>query len=364
MKAINKRMQGDSVKEQNNAQDFHLPSSASLNSFSIDPDQEKCCTSTNVNRSSSKEETCAEEITGEHHHRRYAINHFLAVLHRILTTNAVSDRSMLKFYRRLCRRQWNRRRGHHEPLSDVDTIQTSEWHHGIDEDGGVIMIKLVKLWTFSIVYILALHDVVRMTATEIDPNYSIEDFFLYDFSSVLQDLLFFFIVGRLYSHPSGVDVLYPWGIFASLGAIYPSFIQDFEFLRHSLSLYDMMCNWPAFLFVYVAVLLILAVALDSNFHLHHWYGMWFVGMIANAPEWWSRCLQAFCLGSYINGIAVYGRDPILGCKFAFYRSTNAECSFMQSYVNGSDGESGNQTGHYKDFVAPDWRNCDAGDIVP
>eukprot|EP00804_Cyclotella_cryptica_P005591 CCRYP_003081-RD/>CCRYP_003081-RD protein AED:0.25 eAED:0.25 QI:262/1/1/1/0.5/0.2/5/1169/395 len=395
-------MQGVAMNQQHDAEECHLPSSASLDSFSISPDQEECCTTRNdkifVSGRSSDVEKNTEESTGGYHHRRYAMNHFLSILRRILTTNAVSERYMLALYRRLCRCQWNTGSGHHEPLGDVDTIQTFERQHGIDEDGGVIMIKLVKLWFCSIVFILAFHEVVRKTATEIDPNYSIADFFLYDFPSVLQDLLFFFIVGRLYSHPSGVDVLYPWGVFVSLGAIYPSLIQDFQFLRHSLSMYDMMCNWPAVLFAYVAMLLILAVGLgvahvlshyrrgilgsrimevlvlfciffvpfitDNNFHLHHWYGMWFVGMIANSPEWWSRCLQAYCLGSYINGIAVYGRDPILGCKFAFYRSTNAECSFMDSYVSDNAGESGNHTGHYKDFVAPDWRTCDAGDLVP
>ena len=150
-----------------------------------------------------------------------------------------------------------------------------------------------------------------------------------------------------------------------------------------------MCTWPTILFVYAITLVVMAGALimglvrshwrrgvlgsrlvelgvlfclfmlpyitDDNFHLHHWFGMWWLGMQVNAPEWWSRCFMAYCLGSYINGIAVYGRDPILGCKYAFYRSTNMECSFMECYVEETDG---NET-EYMQFVTPDWRTCNA-----
>jgi hypothetical protein len=204
------------------------------------------------------------------------------------------------------------------------------------------------------------------------------------------DMLFFFVVGRMYNSEVDIDKLFPWGLFIALGCIYPSIANDFAFLRHSVSMYDMMCNWPMILFVYAATLLLLTVLLvggllrshylrmlslsrcveavvlacvfilpfasNNNFHLHHWFGMWLLGMIFNAPEWWSRAFQAYCLGCYINGIAVYGRDPILGCNMAFYRSTNANCPYMSCYEEGG----GNSTTHnYKAFVAPDWRSCNA-----
>lgn len=149
-----------------------------------------------------------------------------------------------------------------------------------------------------------------------------------------------------------------------------------------------MCTWPPILFVYAITLLVMAGVLivglvrshyrrgvlgsrlleaivlfviyqvpfvtNDNFHLHHWYGMWWLGMQSNAPEWWIRCFMAYCLGCYINGIAVYGRDPILACEYAFYRSTNMECAFMECYEE--DTGAGNET-EYKPYVAPDWRTC-------
>ena len=110
--------------------------------------------------------------------------------------------------------------------------------------------------------------------------------------------------------------------------------------------------------VILACVFILPFASNNNFHLHHWFGMWFLGMQSNAPEWWSRAFQAYCLGNYINGIAVYGRDPILGCNVAFYRSTNANCEYLSCY----DAGGGNGTHIYKPFIAPDWRTCNATEV--
>lgn len=206
---------------------------------------------------------------------------------------------------------------------------------------------------------------------------------------VLLDLVLFFFIGRLYNC-KGIDNL-SWGVFILLGCTYPSIANDFAFLRHSISMYDVVCSWPALLFVYAFALAISAIvfcvalirshyrrkvlisrmveamilfclfmlpyAFDDSFHLHHWFGMWWLGMQSNAPEWWSRAFQAYSLGCYLNGIAVYGRDPILGCKYAFYRSTNMGCEYMECYTQTA-GPDSNET-EYKDFVAPDWRTCNA-----
>ncbi|KAL7441140.1 hypothetical protein ACHAXM_010308 [Skeletonema potamos] len=293
------------------------------------------------------------------------------LIHRIVITNLVNDRTILRGYRKLCRVD-----------QDYDNV----------DDGGITLIKLVKLWLVIIIGILIIHPFARWIKWEIDDSYTITDFVRYDFTTVLFDMLFFFVVGRMYDSRVDIDKLFLWGMFIALGCIYPSIANDFAFLRHSLSMYDMMCNWPMILFAYVVTLLVLAVLLvggllrshyrrmvmisrciesvmlacifilpvasNSNFHLHHWFGMWFVGMQANAPEWWSRAFQAYCLGSYINGIAVYGRDPILGCNLAFYRSTNANCPYMSCYEEAG----GNGTHHYKSFVYPDWRTCNATGI--
>lgn len=297
-----------------------------------------------------------------------------SVIGRLMTTNLADDCVVLRLYRHaLCRAT-------HDP--DID-------------DGGLALVKLVKLWVCSVGGIMIVHLLARWMDWEVDTDYTLHTFFQYDFSSVLLDLLFFFVVGRLHTASCrGIDQLFPRGIFIALGAVYPSIINNFQFLRHSVSMYEMMCNWPVLLFGYAIALVVFAsvfgVALlcshyrrgvllsrlfeggtclclfilphvrSDAFHLHHWFGMWWLGMQSNAPEWWARAFQAFALGSYINGIAVYGRDAILGCQSAFYQSTNLGCEYMQCYA----AVAGNATaGHeYQDFLSPDWRLCNAADL--
>lgn len=90
----------------------------------------------------------------------------------------------------------------------------------------------------------------------------------------------------------------------------------------------------------------------GNFHVHHWYSFWLLGMHCNREEWWSSLVLYLSWGQYINGIAVYGRDPIISnqvCKLFFHR---ALIPF------------GNET-HLGDIFAemkvqenvPNWRTC-------
>ena len=263
------------------------------------------------------------------------------------------------------------------------------------DDGGLFGVKLIKLWTWSVLGIACLHRYARRVDWENDANYTLIDFFKYDFHVVLLDLTFFFVVGRMHdSSCRGIDRIFPWGIMAALGATYPSVSNDLDFLKHSLSMYDIHCGWPAMLFAYAFCLSVASLALviavlrshrkrlvlrsrifevaslfclfvlpyatlsGNAFHMHHWFVMWWLGMQSNAPELWSRSFQAYALGSYINGIAVYGRDPILECEYAFYSSTSQRCSFMQCYE--SDHETAdNGEAEYKEFIAADWRLCNA-----
>ena len=283
------------------------------------------------------------------------------------TLNLIDDEALLDMYRRACR------------VGDSP---------GAD-DGGLVTVKLVKFLTWAVIGILIVHPLARWMGWEIDENYTLRDFIQYDFHVVLLDLLFFFVVGRLYNTSCrGVDSLFPWGVFVTLGAVFPSIANNFEFLRHSVSLYDIHCSWPAMLFIYAFFLLVMSITFivalirshhrrvvlrsrmveamtllclfilpyaalaSDSFHLHHWFIMWWLGMQSNAPEWWSRSFQAFALGSYINGIAVYGRDPVLECKHAFYVSTNQQCAFMQCYEGENETE-------YKEFIGADWKLCNA-----
>lgn len=97
------------------------------------------------------------------------------------------------------------------------------------------------------------------------------------------------------------------------------------------------------------------------FHMHHWYIGWLVGMHFNyTNQWWSIICMAWCYGCYINGIAVYGRDPVLTCGYALFISQDQHCPFIQCYLKAlSDPE--HHTGHNNDTQTPmdipDWRNC-------
>ena len=66
------------------------------------------------------------------------------------------------------------------------------------------------------------------------------------------------------------------------------------------------------------------------FHLHHWYSAWVFGMHFNHDTWWSRLTMSILWGVYLNGIAFFGRDPILTCAVTLYQSQNQECPYLIS----------------------------------
>ena len=164
--------------------------------------------------------------------------------------------------------------------------------------------------------------------------------------------------------------------------------------QHSFTLYEMHCVWPwqLWMFIICVIPLLFTIATahvhyaykkkilisktvemilclvftlgpyigSPYFHLHHWYAGWLVGMHLNFNTWWSRLIQAWCWGLYINGIAVYGRDPVLTCGYALFISQDQRCPFVQCYLTAlADPE--HHTGHNNDTQAPmdipDWRNC-------
>jgi len=104
-------------------------------------------------------------------------------------------------------------------------------------------------------------------------------------------------------------------------------------------------------------LFLLPYASNPNFHLHHWYASWLFGMHSNVGTWWSDVVLAFSWGTYINGIAVYGRDPVLSCAYSYYLSTDNRCYYMECYHE--DDDDGGGGGGYKPFIPPNWRNCNA-----
>ena len=79
--------------------------------------------------------------------------------------------------------------------------------------------------------------------------------------------------------------------------------------------------------------------------------------------------MAWCWGLYINGIAAYGRDPLLTCGYAYWLSTDLRCPYVQCYLDAledaamQNGTVSNST-HVKPMIPPDWRNCSADSYHP
>mmetsp|Transcript_46815 Transcript_46815/g.141811 ORF Transcript_46815/g.141811 Transcript_46815/m.141811 type:complete len:207 (-) Transcript_46815:291-911(-) len=196
--------------------------------------------------------------------------------------------------------------------------------------------------------------------------------------------------GRLHKR-RGFDCLFPYLLPAFLGAVLPSLLADAAPLRHSLSLYDVVCDWPWEMFIYASVEVAIAAALvgmhvrtahedgmvlsrsvealalfgfflfpylsNANFEMHQWYSSWLLGMQLNQDRWWSKSALAFMWGRYINGIAAHGRDPILTCAYGYHLGTDARCPYMECV------EEAGHPDEYRPFVAPDWRNCSASSYL-
>lgn len=241
---------------------------------------------------------------------------------------------------------------------------------------------------------------------ENDSRYLLSDGVMYEGNLIVSDAVVFFVVGRLNRQRLGVDHA-AWVLTAFLANIYSSYINTFSFLQHSFTLYEMHCRWPwqtwVFLVCIIPVIagvvlkhllytithrmlisklieiaitffLLLAPLMTSPyFHFHHWFAGLLVGMHFNFDTWWSRLAMAWCWGLYINGIAVYGRDPVLTCGYAYYLSTVQRCPYMTCYLDamahpptpapavfGQTGAPNNEP-IIAPMVPPDWKNCSAMD---
>jgi hypothetical protein len=254
----------------------------------------------------------------------------------------------------------------------------------------LFLVKFLKFVIMTTAMVLLSHFLVKThwLEWEKDPRHTIANLILYDGTSVVMDMFVFFCVARLYRE-QGIDTL-AFFIPAVFGTVYPSFANVLYFMKHSVSLYEIHCDWPWQLWIFVMCIIPLAIfivyahiqysirkrillqklvelglaimvgilpyASNPNFHLHHWYFGWLLGMHCNLNVWWSRCTMAFLWGFYANGIAVWGRDPILTCAVAFYRSTDQECPFMDGYQPGEQ-VTDDDGSDYKEMEQPDWRTC-------
>jgi len=257
---------------------------------------------------------------------------------------------------------------------------------------GPFTIKLLKFILLSFAFIVTVHGIVPYLTDDRDRNLRLRQMLVFEGNLIVSDLIVFFLVGRMWRH-NGVDRLefVLWGILANMFLQTEPYIR---FLQHSVSLYEMHCVWPWQLWVFAVTLIplisnvvflhikyayqngillikisefllcalffVAPLAPSPYFHLHHWYAGWLLGMHANFPDaWWSRAAMAYCWGLYINGIAVYGRDPVLTCEYSYFLSVDQGCPYIDCY---QDNTTTNET--VKQMITPDWKNCSADTYHP
>jgi hypothetical protein len=124
---------------------------------------------------------------------------------------------------------------------------------------GSFTIKFLKFIFLTALGITSVHWTVRWLDWERDVNYTMNELMVYEGNLILLDMLFFFVVGRLYEQ-RGVDHL-AWLVTVLAGSFYASVLSNFQFLQHSVSLYEIHCKWPWQLFIFVIIVVPLCITL-------------------------------------------------------------------------------------------------------
>jgi hypothetical protein len=258
---------------------------------------------------------------------------------------------------------------------------------------GRFPIKLLKFVGLTFSMISLIHCIVKRYSDR-DQSLQLRQIWMFEGNLIVTDCVIFFLVGRLWRQ-RGVDHL-AWMVSAILCNVYFESQQLFSWLSHSVTLYEMHCVWPWQLWIFAGILIPLIGALvifhaakayqervltiklmeigffilfylgptilSPYFHFHHWFAGWLLGMHCNFDIWWSRAAMAWCWGMYINGIAVYGRDPVLTCEYAYFVATDNRCPFVET------ASSSNLSLEYliqdNDMSPSDWRNCSASGYHP
>jgi hypothetical protein len=265
---------------------------------------------------------------------------------------------------------------------------------------GSFTIKLLKFILLTFGSIAFVHTLVAKFTDDRDRSLKLWHIWVFDGNLIVTDCVVFFLVGRLHRQ-RGVDHL-AWILPMILCNLYFESQTFFPWLQHSLTLYQMHCIWPWQLWIFVAILvptigglvllhvrrahqtrlllmklvelsicafLFIAPLVPSPyFHLHHWFAGFLLGMHCNFNVWWSRAAMAWCWGMYINGIAVYGRDPVLTCEYAYFLSMDQHCPYVQCYVDALKEQVNhtvnNATHIIHEMVPVDWHNCSSTDYHP
>lgn len=210
----------------------------------------------------------------------------------------------------------------------------------------VAAVRVFKFIVLTLWIITFYHTLIRsklFQPWEKDVDFDSNQWLQVDFSKVIVDCLAFAFVARVH-RKKGIDrlqILIP----ILVSCFYSSLSGQISYLKYHISVQNIMDEWPWQMTLYfilcVGVFLMLLVLhlskaiLDrsymwrsietisivtafvlvkvdhDSFHLHHYYYAWTMGMFFNRSDWWSELSMAFCWGIYCNGIATYGRDPVV-----------------------------------------------------
>lgn len=304
------------------------------------------------------------------------------------TTTTLFARAAMAIRRRRQRPGWDMNWLHKTLIPDGGL--SIRGHVLIEAGGSNFATKLLKFIAYTFFSIGVVHVVVAHLFDDRDRALTVAAIWRYEADLIARDCLVFFVVGRLWEK-NGIDHL-AWMGTALLANVYFESQNFVWFLQHSVTLFQMHCIWPWELWVFALLLIVVAAALvgahaakawrdrrlvhkltevgmcvllfvvpvatSDYFHLHHWYAGWLMGMQFNYNVWWSRLAMAWCWGMYVNGIAVYGRDPVLTCEYAYFLSLDNRCPYMSCYIEGvHDANNTSVT----EMVPVDWRNCSATD---
>jgi len=228
-------------------------------------------------------------------------------------------------------------------------------------------LKLFKFFVVTIACLVAVHVYASIAGDKRDTTYDLQKMLVYDGKPIATDVMVFFLVGRLYessnTHIDTLSFVVPLLGTALLQSWGATHLQS---LQHSITPYELKCEWTWQMyllvmggclpllggllvahcrevyrrgaglknfveFVATGVLFLLPYGVSDGrfFHLHHWYYAWFWGMHCNLHgNWWSELAMSILWGIYINGVAIFGRDPVLTCAQTLYQSQSQECEYL------------------------------------
>lgn len=247
--------------------------------------------------------------------------------------------------------------------------------------GEAQVFSFVKFSLVTLCLLLVIHVLVRHLDWEHDALNTLQAIVLYQSNLIWLDLVVFFVVCRC-----PLDLDSPcWLLVTATSSFFSSWITRFPFLQHSATLFEIHCSWSWMTWVYALAVLLICISLvihhvryasqnkrlffklaevtltacamfgpslllaPSDFHLHHWLVGWWLGMHCNFPTIYSKLAMAWCWGMYVNGIAVYGRDPVQMCGYIDYYYQDQHCH-ADSKLHGD--------------IPSDWRNCSSSGYHP